>query len=490
MQIKKHHQEQLFIGGVWRAPISERRISVLNPATGEQIASIPEAGPEDADLAVRLANEAFETGPWARMSPAERGVVLDRAVALLEERSDELVDLIIRDLGSARASATHVHNAAIGVWRYYAERARTVRFEEVQKAPTGAEVLLCKEPVGTVLAVVPWNGPVVLASLKLVPALLAGCSVVMKPAPETPLGPLVVADILAEAGVPEGVVSILPGGRELGESLTANPGIDMISFTGGTIAGKAVMAAASEHLSRITLELGGKSAAVVLDDIEPADAIPVLTGGMLNQSGQVCTSLTRILVSEARHDEWRDALVRLFESQVIGDPSDPATTFGPLSSAAHQQRVLEHIERAKADGGVIVTGGKVPADAEEGYFVEPTLVDGVTTDMRLAQEEVFGPVFALMTYRDVDDAVRIANDSDYGLSGAVMTNDIALGVEIGRRIRTGTFSVNGFGALLSHPFGGYKQSGIGREGGEAGLDSFLELKQIRVPVGVPMPGVS
>jgi aldehyde dehydrogenase (NAD+) len=416
------------------------------------------------------------------MTLAERGAVIDRAVELLKKRSEELIQLVVTDLGNSRANAERLHQVTIGLWQYYADLARTHSLDIVEETPTG-QVMIRREPVGTVLAVVPWNGPVILSSLKLVPALLAGCSVIMKPAPETPLAPLVIADVLAEAGVPEGVVSILPGGRELGEHLVAHPGIDMISFTGGTVAGKAVMTTAAQRLARVTLELGGKSAAIVLDDAEPAEIVPVLAWGMLAQSGQVCTSITRVLVSEERHDEWVAALRDLFDAQVVGDPSSPATTFGPLCSQAQLDRVRTHVAHAIEDGGVIVSGGEVPADAGEGFYLAPTLVDGVTPEMRLAREEVFGPVFAVMTYTDVEDAVRIANDSDFGLSGAVMTKDIDAGIEIAKRIRTGTFSVNNFGASLMHPFGGYKNSGIGREGGVEGLHSFTELKQIRIPAG-------
>jgi aldehyde dehydrogenase (NAD+) len=482
LDISRQHQDQLFIGGTWRDPISTDRVSVLNPATGEEIATFIEANSDDADLAVAEARESFDNGPWAQATLAERGAVLDRAVEILEKRSEQLVELLVTDLGNARAVADRINGVAISVWRYYADLARTISLETVEETPTGP-VMLRREPVGVVLAVVPWNGPVILASLKLVPALLAGCSVVVKPAPETPLSAFVLADVLAEAGLPEGVLSVLPGGRGLGAHLVAHPDVDMVSFTGGSVAGKAVMASASQHLARTTLELGGKSAAIILDDIEPADVLPVLAGGMLSQSGQVCTSITRVLVSRTRHDEWVSAIKDLFEAQVVGDPSNRDTTFGPLCSLPQQQRVLGHIEAAIEDGATIVTGGTVPADAGTGFFVLPTLVADVTPDMRLAREEVFGPVFAVMTYEDVEDAVRIANDSDYGLSGAVMTSDISLGVEIGKRIRTGTFNVNNFGASLMFPFGGYKQSGIGREGGVEGLYTFTELKQIRIPAG-------
>jgi aldehyde dehydrogenase (NAD+) len=482
INVPEHHRTQIYVGGQWRVPSSDRVIKVENPATGEELATIPEAGPEDAVLAVRLAGEAFESGPWAKMTAQERGEILARATKLIEERSDDLIDLVVSDLGTARATATYVHGSALDVWHRYVEMAKTAQFEWREETPSGQPMVMRKEPVGTVLAVVPWNGPVVLASLKLVPALLAGCSVIMKPAPETPLAPLVLADILSQAGVPDGVVSILPGGRELGEQLLNDPGIDMVSFTGGTESGKNVMASAAQNITRVTLELGGKSAAIVLDDIDPDQVIPILTSGMLFQSGQNCTALSRIIVSESRHAEWREALKNMFEAQVIGDPEDPSATFGPLASQSQKDRVLAHIERAKSEGAELVTGGGEPAGISQGYFVEPTLFDGVTPEMSLAQEEVFGPVFALMTYRDLDDAIDIANNSQFGLSGAIMTTDIEVGLEVGRRIRTGTFSVNGFGAKLTHPFGGFKMSGIGREGGEAGLNTFLELKQIALPV--------
>ena len=483
LSIPQHRREQLFIGGTWRDPQSDRRINVVNPASGEGIASIPEAGSEDAALAVTLAKDSFETGPWAQMTLAERGKILRRAIELIDKHRDELIETVVTDLGAPRAYAAFVHDIGVEIWTEYADLADTLSVESVGQGADGRRVLVRKEPVGVVLAVVPWNGPFILTSLKLVPALLAGCSVIVKPAPETPFASLILADILKEVGVPDGVISFLPGGRDLGEHLLNDPRVDMVSFTGGTESGKSVMAAAAKNLTRVTLELGGKSAAIVLDDIDPVDALPALAAGMLSQSGQVCTTLSRIITSHARHDEWRDALAEMFESQVIGDPDNVETTFGPLASRLQKERVLTHIERAKQEGGIIVTGGTVPEGLEDGYFVEPTLVDGVTPSMSLAQQEVFGPVYALMTYEDVDDAIRIANDSDFGLSGAVMTNDINAGVEIGKRIRTGTFSVNGFGGHMSFPFGGYKQSGMGREGGVAGLEEFFETKQIAVPAG-------
>ena len=352
----------------------------------------------------------------------------------------------------------------------------------------GQDVLVRKEPVGVVAAIVPWNMPQFLIIGKLVPALLAGCAVVVKPAPETPLDALLLAEILDEVGLPEGLVSILPAGAEVGRHLVGHPGVDKVSFTGSTAAGRDVAAICAADLRRVHLELGGKSAAVVLDDADPAAvAEGAKVAGLMN-GGQACVAQTRILVPRHRHDEHVEALAAMVEALVVGDPEDRATEIGPLVSRRQQARVLDYIEVGQQEGARLVAGGGgMPDGVERGWYVRPTLFAGADNGMRIAREEIFGPVLTVIPYDDDDDAVRIADDSDYGLSGSVWTADVDRGLGIARRIRTGTFGVNQpYSMDPLAPFGGVKGSGYGRDLGAEGLDAYLESKSISV---APPPGV-
>jgi betaine-aldehyde dehydrogenase len=366
---------------------------------------------------------------------------------------------------------------------YYTQLARNYPFEEVRDGVLGNKALVRREPVGVVGAIVPWNVPLFVTMLKLGPALAAGATVVLKPAPETPLDALLLAEALVEAGVPPGVVNIVPTGREVGEHLVTHRGVDKIGFTGSTIAGKRIAALCGAQLKRVTLELGGKSAALILDDADLGEVMPNLLGAALMNNGQACAAQTRILAPRDRYDEVVEALCEAVRGQQVGDPLDPATTIGPLVAARQRDRVEGYIAKGQKEGAKVVVGGGRPSAQATGWYVEPTVFINVDNRMTIAQEEIFGPVLAVIPFDGVDDAVRIANESDYGLSGSVWTRDAAAGVEVAKRVRTGTYTVNGFMIEFSCPFGGFKQSGIGRELGPEGLAAYLEAKSISLPAG-------
>jgi betaine-aldehyde dehydrogenase len=341
------------------------------------------------------------------------------------------------------------------------------------------EVIVRHEPVGVVGAIVPWNVPQFVTMAKLAPALIAGCTVVLKPSPETPLDAFLMAEWLHEAGVPAGVVNIVPAGREVGEHLVRHPGVDKIAFTGSTAAGRRIASICGEQLKRVTLELGGKSAAIVLDDADLAQTVEGLKFASLMNNGQACVAQTRILASRQRYDEVVDALGEMVGSLSIGDPLDPTTDIGPLVAERQQERVEKYIGLGQEEGATVVVGGTGrPNGIEKGWFVQPTLFANVDNNMRIAQEEIFGPVISVIPYDDVDDAVRIANASDYGLAGSVWTSDNAAGMDVARRVRTGTYGINQYLMDFAAPFGGYKASGVGREFGPEGLAHYLELKMI------------
>ncbi|WP_153032114.1 aldehyde dehydrogenase [Amycolatopsis sp. YIM 10] len=478
-------RDRILTGGHWVEATGAMALPVVNPATEETVAEVREASAADVDAAVTAARSAFDTGPWPTWDPGRRAGVLDALADALEKRLPELSALATIEGGVPTGFSQYGQGLAISFLRYYAEQARTFPFRTDRARTGGATTRILREPAGVVAAIAPWNGPLAVAALKLGPALAAGCTVVLKPAPETPLTTYVLADVVEElvaAGtLPSGVVSVLAAGREIGERLVAHPGVDKITFTGSTAAGKRIMSVAAERIARVTLELGGKSAAIVADDAPIPDVLSSLVFGGCGNTGQMCYALTRVLVSESRHDEFVGALGAALSGLAVGDPADPATLIGPLAMARQRDRVEGYVATAIEEGATVVVGGGQPACLPRGYFFEPTLLTGVQNSMRVAQEEIFGPVISVITYRDVDDAVAIANDSTYGLSGSVYTSDVERGYDIARRIRTGTISVNGAVFDTTVPFGGYKQSGLGREGGPEGLEPFLETKSVHMP---------
>jgi aldehyde dehydrogenase (NAD+) len=482
-------QTQLFIGGEWIAPATSATIDVVSPHTEQVIGRAPEAREADVDRAVAAARTAFDTGPWPRMSGSERAEAMGRLLAALQQRSGDMAALITSEMGSPISfSQLGQVMAANMVLDYFTRLAREYPFEEVRPGMLGP-ALVRREPVGVAAAILPWNAPQFIAMLKLGAALAAGATAVVKPAPETPLDSALLAEAIVEAGLPKGVVNIVPAGREVGEYLVTHPGVDKISFTGSTAAGRRIAALCGERLKRVTLELGGKSAAIVLDDADLGETIPGLLPAAMMNNGQACLAQTRILVSRRRYAEVVEALVEAVRAQQVGDPMDPQTFCGPLVAERQRQRVEGYIAAGKQEGARIAIGGGRPANLRTGWYVEPTVFTDVDNRMRIAREEIFGPVVVVIPYENADDAVRIANDSDYGLSGSVWTTNFDTGVDIARRVRTGSYTVNGFAMEFGAPFGGFKQSGIGRELGPEGLNAFLEPKTIHLPLGYQVRGV-
>ncbi len=467
--------DQLFIGGRWLAPSTGRRLSVISPHSEQPIGETPEAAPADVDKAVAAAREAFDNGPWPRLSVFERMEKIEKLTAVYSGHLDEMADLITAEMGSPR-SFSRLGQAAGAVSQMHLNMATAREFPWAERRQgLFGEVHVRRAPVGVVGAIVPWNVPQFLIMPKLIPALIAGCTIVVKPAPETPLDALWLAEMLDEVDLPEGVVSIIPGGRETGEALVKHPGVDKISFTGSSATGRRIAALCGEQLKRVSLELGGKSAAIILDDADINHTVKHLKMAGLMNNGQACVAQTRILVSENRHDEVVDALAEMMSSLQVGDPADEATDIGPLVAQRQQQRVQGYIHAGVEEGARIVTGG-TDKPYDRGWYVQPTLFADATNEMRIAREEIFGPVLTVLKYSDERDAVRIANDSDYGLAGSVWTNDIAHGLEVAAEIRAGTYGINMYTLDTSCPFGGFKQSGIGREFGAEGLSEYVELQ--------------
>jgi len=472
---------RLFIGGKWVEPVSGSQIEVVSPATEEVVACVPSASRDDVDRAVAAARKAFDAGPWPRMTLAERTKVLIRFRDLYAEQQDVIAHLVTEEMGCPISLSPSIQATTPRlILEAYLELAPDYPFTAVRRAATGSAVVI-REPVGVVAAVVPWNVPQSVSMQKLAPSLLAGCTVVLKPAPETPLDAYLLAELLQQAGVPDGVVSVIPADREVSEYLVTHPGVDKVTFTGSTAAGRRIASLCGQDLRRVTLELGGKSAAIFLDDADFDAAVESLRYGSLRNSGQVCSLKTRLVVSRRRERDLLDRLVTLLESMPVGNPSDPATQIGPMVSARQRHVVENYLQIGRDQGAQIVAGGGRPAGLDRGWYVEPTIFAGVQPGMRIAQEEIFGPVLSVLTYDSEDEAVAIANNSSYGLNGAVFTADLNHAIEIARRIRTGTVELNGNPAGLHAPMGGYKCSGIGREAGYEGFDPYVELKSIGVP---------
>ncbi|MEV4288711.1 aldehyde dehydrogenase [Nonomuraea bangladeshensis] len=469
--------DTLFIGGEWVAPAGTGTIEVISPHTEEVVGRVPDSTAADVDRAVAAAREAFDHGPWPRMTFAERAEVIARLAAIYNERQSEMAQLITEEMGSPITFSNLAQAPQpLEMLNFYAELGRTFEQEE-QRPGLFGPVTVRREPVGVVAAVVPWNVPQFVTMTKLAPALLAGCTVVLKPAPETPLDAYLLAEWVVEAGIPAGVLNIVPAGREVGEHLVSHPGVDKVAFTGSTAAGRRIASICGEQLKRVSLELGGKSAAIILDDADLASSMGFLSMASLMNNGQACVAQTRILASRNRYDEVVDAVAGMVASQQVGDPADPTTGIGPLVAKRQQERVEGYIRIGMDEGAKVVLGG-LDRPQDRGWYVAPTVFSGVTNDMRIAREEIFGPVLAVIPYEDEADAVRIANDSDYGLAGTVWTADTEHGMDIARQVRTGTYGVNCYMLGANTPFGGFKASGIGRELGPEGLSGYLEYKSI------------
>jgi aldehyde dehydrogenase (NAD+) len=473
--------KDIYVGGDWIPSTSDRTLVVRSPSTEEPIAEVPDANATDVDAAVAAARHAFDHGPWPKMTPAQRGNTMHALLDELTSRADELARVISGENGTPTmlARPAQVDNG-LHVLKYYADLAASFE-EESRIEGVYSPAVIRQEAVGTVAAILPWNVPFFLAMLKVAPAMVAGCTMVLKSAPETPLNANVLADAADKVGIPPGVLNVIAAGPDSSELLVTHPGIDKVAFTGSTAVGKRIAGLAASHLKRLTLELGGKSAAIVLDDADLATVMPQIIGVSMSLSGQFCTAQSRILVPRNRYDEAVEIYAAIAGSLPVGDAFDGGAFIGPLISERQRDRVLRYIEIGKQEGAVVVTGGGRPAHLDRGWFVEPTVFRDVTNDMRIAQEEIFGPVVAFIPYDGEDDAVAIANDSEFGLHGTVWTTEVERGVGIGRRIRTGTYSVNAMSLDPATPFGGVKSSGIGREMGHEGLAAYLETKTITIP---------
>ncbi len=481
-----YKQSRLFIGGEWVAPAGDEEIVAVDPATEEESGRAPDGSPADMDRAVAASRAAFDAGPWPRMSPVERADVLRRATENLRKHNDEMAHTLTAEMGSPITQSLGAQiPVAIDLFEYYAGLADDFAWEDrrptYDAANEGLEVLVHREPVGVVAAIVPWNGPQIVAAMKLAPALLAGCTAVLKPPPEACLNFARFADAFLEAGLPEGVLNIVPAGREVGEYLVTHDGVDKVSFTGSTAAGRRIGSLCADRVRPCTLELGGKSAAVLLEDVDLDEAMPALVAPMMFISGQACNAQTRILAPRSRYDEVVEAGVATVDAVPYGDPWDPETFVGPLAAQRQRDRVESYLELGKQEGARVALGGGRPADFPKGWYVEKTVFSDVDNSMRVAQEEIFGPVYVVIPYDGVDDAVRIANESKYGLAGSVWTEDFDAGLEVAGRIRSGGLGVNCYNLDCAAPFGGFKESGLGRERGPEGLLPYLETKSILVP---------
>jgi aldehyde dehydrogenase (NAD+) len=474
---------KLFIGGKLADPLGGEAIEVVSPHTEQVIGRVPHASRADVDRAVAAARRAFDEGPWPRMALEERIAVVGRIKDAIAVRHEEIARSISSQNGSPYSwSVLAQALGAMMVWDAAITVARDCPYEERRSGILGP-ILVRREPVGVVAAVIPWNVPQFTAAAKLGPALLAGCTAVLKPSPESPLDSYILGEIAREAGLAEGVLSILPADREVSEYLVGHPGVDKVSFTGSVGAGKRVMEVAAGNLTRVTLELGGKSAAVILPDADLESTVAGIVPAAWMNNGQACVAQTRILAPRSRYDEIAEAFAAAASALVVGDPLDAATQVGPLVAKRQQRRSLDYIRIGQEEGAKILTGGGRPAGLERGWYVEPTLFGGVDNSMRIAREEIFGPVVCLLPYGDESEAATIANDSDYGLSGSVWTADVEHGIDFARRVRTGTYNVNTFSLDMLGPFGGYKNSGVGREFGPEGYGAYLEHKMIHLPAG-------
>jgi aldehyde dehydrogenase (NAD+) len=470
--------DRLFIGGSWVAPSTSATIDVIDSGTEQVFFQVAEAQAADMSRAVAAAKEAFDAGPWPRMTHAERAGYLTAFAAGLRDRSDQVAQMWPRESGVLHAIAAYAGVGAAATLDFYAGLADTYAWEEPVQPMGSGFGLLVREPVGVVGAIVPWNAPLSLICNKIAPALIAGCTVVLKTSPEAPGEGLLVAEVAEAIGLPAGVLNVITADREVSELLVTDPRVDKITFTGSTAAGRRIAALCGERIARCTLELGGKSAAVILDDADLTATAATLSRAECALSGQVCSSLTRIVVTRSRHDEFVEALAGTFSQVRVGDPFDAQTQMGPLAVSRQRDRVEGYIAKGLDSGAVLATGGGRPPHLERGWYVEPTVFGNVDNSSVIAQEEIFGPVLSVIPADDENHAIAIANDTIYGLNSSVFTEDVDRAREVASQLRAGTVGHNSVRNEFGIAFGGFKQSGIGREGGLEGLLPFLETKTV------------
>jgi len=466
---------QIYINGKWLDSNSDLTIPVLNPTTGGVIANIPAGNVVDANMAVDAAYQAFPA--WSRKTSNERADLIDRVAELLLAKSDFFAEMITSEVGMPLKLSKMIQvGNAIASWKHYAQIAREFKYEE-----SVGNSLLVHDPIGVVACITPWNFPLIQITHKIAPALAAGCTVVLKPSELAPLNAIALAQIIHEAGFPPGVFNLLMGnGEDVGEALVSNPKVDMVSFTGSTRAGKRVGAIASQSIKRVALELGGKSSSVVLDDADLTRAIKGTLNSCFLNSGQTCLAHTRLLIPENKYDEAKTIVLTVVEKMKIGDPFTEGTRLGPVISSAQKDRIKNYITTAKKEGAEVIVGeAEIPNELLSGNFVQPTVLGKVKPNDTVAQEEIFGPVLSIITYKDEEEALKIANNTIYGLGGAVWSNDYDRAMQFARHMRTGQVDINGAPFNTLAPFGGYKQSGNGREYGLYGFKEFFEIKSIQ-----------
>ena len=469
-------RDKFYIGGQWVAPTGKEAIDVHNAGTGEVMGWVPAGGEPDADAAVKAARGALEA--WSQTPVEQRAGFLDKISAGLKARADEVARTIAHEVGMPLKLANRIQvGLPIANFANFAKLVRGFKFEE-----RVGNSLVTREPVGVVVAITPWNYPLHQIALKVAPALAAGCTVVLKPSEVAPFNAFALAEVIEAAGLPKGVFNLVTGfGQTVGEALVRHPDVDMISFTGSTRAGKRISEVAAQGVKRVALELGGKSPSVVLDDADLAVAVKSTVNGCYLNSGQTCTALTRMLVPESRYEEAKKIAAEVANGFTLGDPLAETTKLGPLASAAQLERVRAYIRKGVDEGAELLAGGaETPDNVPAGYFVKPTVFGKVKPGSTIEQEEIFGPVLSIITYKDEDEAIRIANDTPYGLAGAVWGKDEARAQKVARRIRAGQVDVNGGAFNMNAPFGGFKQSGHGREAGTYGLEEFLEYKSLQL----------
>ena len=471
---------RLLINGQWTE--GSKTFDTMNPATGEVLTQVAEASAADVDRAVQAARRAFEdgSGPWRKLSASERGRLIWRLADLVEKNIEELAELETLDNGKPIFESRYVDMPmVIDVLRYYAGLATKIHGETVNTSEAAITYTL-REPVGVVGLIVPWNFPLLLASWKIGPALACGNTIVLKPAEQTPLTPLMLGELALEAGFPAGVINIVTGGPETGKAIVAHPGIDKIAFTGSTTVGKEIMRGAADTLKRVTLELGGKSPNIVFSDADVDNAVKGAINGIFYGKGEVCNAGSRLFLERKLKDEFTEKLVARASKMKPADPLDPKTKLGAIVSQEQMQTVLSYIDAGKKDGAKLVAGGnRVSVDGSKGFFIEPTIFGDVQNDMKIAREEIFGPVLSVLSFDDVDEVIEQANNNPYGLAAAVWTRDVKKAHTVSRRLKAGTVWINTYGLMdAALPFGGYKSSGFGRELGAHAIEHYTELKTV------------
>jgi betaine-aldehyde dehydrogenase len=476
-----YHRDHLFIDNTWVASRGGDRIEVHSPATEEHVGGVPAATSADLDRAVGAARRAL-SGEWAALGVFERAHAMERLAAALEVRAEDLARLSTAQVGAPYRAPDATSARYVGrLLHFFAGMIRSVPTAEVRAGTSGFETLVRRMPVGVVGMIVPYNGPLGLALYKLAPAMAAGCTAVIKPPPQAPLDLYVLAEAALDAGIPPGVINIVPGDAALGEALVGHPGTDKIAFTGSPGVGRRVAALCGERLTPVVLELGGKSAAILLDDVDLDPFLARLEYLSFLLAGQNCFMHSRILVPRSRYAEIAEAITATVASYPTGDPLDPATRIGPLISAAHRDRVDALVRSGVDEGATVATGGRRSAH-DRGYFYEPTVVTDATSGMRVCQEEIFGPVVTLIAYDGDAEAIAIANDSTFGLAGSVWSQEIDRAVAVASSVETGSIGVNGFAFNVAAPFGGWKESGLGVELGREGLDAYVRYQSMHLPV--------